>query len=105
MIPSLFSVSYAGLWGQHPLDLPNFLRKAASLGYPAVEWRRAGFWYSILHPDDLDWVRKTSSTELAAGRDHVLEYRLVKRDESIVWVRESVVVDPNWRVGVPSRAR
>jgi len=37
MIPLLFSVSYAGLWGQHTLDLPAFLRKAAALGYPAVE--------------------------------------------------------------------
>lgn len=37
MTPVLFSVSYAGLWGQHRLDLPDFLRKAAQLGYPAVE--------------------------------------------------------------------
>src|SRR4051812_5888836 len=37
MIPVLFSVSYAGLWGQHRLDLPAFFRKAAALGYPAVE--------------------------------------------------------------------
>jgi sugar phosphate isomerase/epimerase len=37
MIPTLFSVSYAGLWGQARLDLPAFIRKAASLGYKAVE--------------------------------------------------------------------
>jgi sugar phosphate isomerase/epimerase len=37
MIPALFSVSYAGSWGQHRLDLHAFLRKAAELGYPAVE--------------------------------------------------------------------
>ena len=37
MIPTLFSVSYAGYWGQHTLDLPAFLRKAAALGYRAVE--------------------------------------------------------------------
>ena len=37
MIPTLFSVSYAGLWGQHRLDLPSFLRKAGQLGYRAVE--------------------------------------------------------------------
>jgi sugar phosphate isomerase/epimerase len=33
----MFSVSYAGLWGQQMLDLPTFVRKAAELGYPAVE--------------------------------------------------------------------
>jgi sugar phosphate isomerase/epimerase len=37
MTPTLFSVSYAGTWGQHRLDIPGFLRKAASLGYAAVE--------------------------------------------------------------------
>jgi sugar phosphate isomerase/epimerase len=37
MTPVLFSVSYAGFWGQHRLDLPAFFHKAAALGYPAIE--------------------------------------------------------------------
>ena len=37
MIPTLFSVSYAGLWGQHALDLLSFISRAARLGYSAVE--------------------------------------------------------------------
>lgn len=32
----LFSVSYAGLWGQHKLDLCGFIAKAAELGYESV---------------------------------------------------------------------
>lgn len=36
MKTSLFSVSYAGLWGQASLDAPAFVAKAASLGYDAV---------------------------------------------------------------------
>jgi sugar phosphate isomerase/epimerase len=32
----LFSVSYAGLWGQHRLDTVNFIAKAAELGYSSV---------------------------------------------------------------------
>jgi sugar phosphate isomerase/epimerase len=36
MQTSLFSVSYAGLWGQATLDLPSFVRHAAELGYEAV---------------------------------------------------------------------
>jgi sugar phosphate isomerase/epimerase len=36
MTPCLFSVSYAGYWGQAALDLPAFIRRAADLGYPAV---------------------------------------------------------------------
>jgi sugar phosphate isomerase/epimerase len=37
VIPTLFSVSYAGYWGQHRLNVSEFLRKAAALGYAAVE--------------------------------------------------------------------
>lgn len=33
---SLFSVSYAGFWGQHVLGLPAIIAKAAELGYDAV---------------------------------------------------------------------
>ncbi|MCA9073499.1 MAG: sugar phosphate isomerase/epimerase [Planctomycetaceae bacterium] len=33
---SLFSVSYAGYWGQQSLDLPAFIAKAGELGYDAV---------------------------------------------------------------------
>lgn len=74
------------------------------LGYPAADWRRAGFWYSILHPDDLEWARKASATSQASSKDHVLEYRLVRRDGSIVWVRELVVVDPDRHAGGTSRS-
>src|SRR5262249_15237589 len=37
MTPMLFSVSYAGAWGQHKLELIPFLERAAALEYPAVE--------------------------------------------------------------------
>lgn len=33
---SLFSVSYAGLWGQHSLSTTDFITKAATLGYDSV---------------------------------------------------------------------
>ncbi|REK19213.1 MAG: sugar phosphate isomerase/epimerase [Planctomycetota bacterium] len=33
---SLFSISYAGLWGQAQLGVVDFVAKAAELGYPAV---------------------------------------------------------------------
>ncbi|MEX2580271.1 MAG: sugar phosphate isomerase/epimerase family protein [Verrucomicrobiales bacterium] len=36
MTPSLFSISYAGLWGQSTLDLADFVRHAAALGFPSV---------------------------------------------------------------------
>ena len=36
MTPVLFSVSYAGYWGQARLEAPQFIAKAAELGYDAV---------------------------------------------------------------------
>lgn len=53
MIPALFSVSYAGYWGQHRLNVPAFLQKAAALGYPAVELGGKRPHLSVLdYPDD-----------------------------------------------------
>lgn len=37
MKPVLFSVSYAGFWGQQSLELPEFIARAAQLGYAGVE--------------------------------------------------------------------
>src|ERR1043165_8261094 len=36
MTPCLFSISYAGLWGQASLSLPEFIQRAAALGFPSV---------------------------------------------------------------------
>lgn len=36
MTPGLFSVSYAGLWGQAALSLGEFITRAGNLGFPAV---------------------------------------------------------------------
>ena len=36
MKPSLFSVSYAGFWGQAALDLPGFIARAGRLGFSSV---------------------------------------------------------------------
>ncbi len=36
MKPALFSVSYAGLWGQAALTVPEFIARAGRLGYPGV---------------------------------------------------------------------
>ncbi len=33
---SLFSVSYAGFWGQESLTIPEFVERAAQLGFPSV---------------------------------------------------------------------
>ena len=36
MVPTLFSISYAGLWGQASLDLPTFIARAGRVGFASV---------------------------------------------------------------------
>jgi sugar phosphate isomerase/epimerase len=63
MIPTLFSVSYAGLWGQHRLGVVPFLEKAASLGYRAVELMGKRPHVSVLDAtdDDLCEIRRAAA--------------------------------------------
>jgi sugar phosphate isomerase/epimerase len=64
----LFSVSYAGLWGQAQLGLEEFIDKAAELGYPAVELMA-----KRPHLSPLDWpsrrLRRLRRRAEAAGVD------------------------------------
>lgn len=64
MIPTLFSVSYAGLWGQHQLDLKSFLSKAGQLGYRAVELMGKRPHLSVVDTQrrDLDDIRRAAET-------------------------------------------
>ncbi|WP_157605099.1 sugar phosphate isomerase/epimerase family protein [Schlesneria paludicola] len=48
----LFSVSYAGFWGQASLDLPQFIRRAAQLGYSNVMLAGKRPQLSILDTDE-----------------------------------------------------
>ncbi|MEG1042307.1 MAG: EAL domain-containing protein [Pseudomonas sp.] len=60
------------------------------LGYPQSEWLRPGFWRSIIHPDDALWAQAFCDSETAAGRDHSLEYRVIRADGRSLWVRDIV---------------
>jgi sugar phosphate isomerase/epimerase len=64
---SLFSISYAGLWGQARLELPSFIAKAAELGYSSV--MLAG---KRPHLSPLD----ASDEQLAALRATLAEHRV-----------------------------
>jgi sugar phosphate isomerase/epimerase len=84
MTPTLFSVSYAGSWGQHRLSVEEFLRKAGALGYPAVELAGKRPHLSMLDyktPESVASIRKAAQlagveiatiagyTDFTAGRE------------------------------------
>lgn len=62
MTPVLFSVSYAGYWGQHKLELIPYLEKAAALGYPAVEIACKRPHLSVLDYPDEESVREVRAS-------------------------------------------
>jgi sugar phosphate isomerase/epimerase len=68
MTPVLFSVSYAGLWGQHRLNVEEFVTKAAELGYPAVELMGKRPHLSVLDVADAEADRIRRTAEAAGVR-------------------------------------
>ena len=68
------------------------------LGYPAERWlRNRNFWKNHLHPKDREWVLKFRSQAVATKKDCVLEYRMIRADRRIVWLRDSMSVSQDTR--------
>jgi PAS domain S-box-containing protein len=74
------------------------------LGYRVAEWTAGDIWRTLIHPDDYDQVMQEFSASAASGRDLVLEYRAVRSDGGVVWLRDfvRVLVDAGRR---PTRLR
>jgi diguanylate cyclase (GGDEF)-like protein/PAS domain S-box-containing protein len=60
------------------------------LGYPVHQWRRPGFWRSIVHPADLEHAERYCDQQTALGNDHSLDYRVISADGRVLWVRDIV---------------
>ena len=61
-------------------------RAVAMFGYPTEAWADPGFFASVLHPDDRDWV--IAENELPPAEDNsvwVSEYRVITADGRTVW--------------------
>jgi diguanylate cyclase (GGDEF)-like protein/PAS domain S-box-containing protein len=63
------------------------------LGYTPEEWLADDdLWTKLVHPDDRDEVARIGDTTRVAGGTFSAEYRMVRRDGRIVWIRESSVL-------------
>lgn len=62
-------------------------------GYPQEKFEDWQFWPStVIHPDDRSFAAGQAA-RLAAGQDGEIEYRLVRADGKIIWVRDSARVE------------
>lgn len=64
----------------------------AMFGYSVEQWLSDGFWQSVIHPDDRAATIETCMVATRKGEDHDFEYRLVKADGQVCWVRDVVSV-------------
>ena len=65
----------------------------AILGFTAEEWRAdPELWIRQIHPDDRDRVLAVSARADRTGEPFAVEYRHVKKDGSVVWIRDEAVV-------------
>ncbi len=61
----------------------------AMLGYTVEEWRsNPSLFVRCLHPEDRDRVLEAHATTHATGEPLRIEYRLIARDDRVVWVHD-----------------
>lgn len=64
------------------------------LGYPLERWlNEDGFFWTMLHPDDLERVKRGEHTVMASGDTHVVEYRLFDAHGRVHWMRDQLSVE------------
>ena len=63
------------------------------LGYAPEEWTTLEWWLEIIHPEDKTWVPTYCADLTSRGEEHSMEYRLLAKDGSFVWVNDLVTVE------------
>ena len=62
-------------------------------GYQASKFKDDWlFWQSIIHSDDRE-IASSQLDQFAKGQNSEVEYRLIKADNNIIWVRDSGQVE------------
>ncbi|MDB6149785.1 MAG: putative Sensor histidine kinase [Chthoniobacter sp.] len=64
------------------------------LGLSTDEWLEPGFWDRRVHPEDREWVSIVRGEAIHKGQSFECEYRMIRKDEQVVWTREIVSLLP-----------
>src|SRR3990172_3958424 len=76
------------------------------LGFTVDEWMSdPQLWIRQIHPDDRDRVIEASERSDRSGQPLAIEYRNVKKDGKVVWVRDEAIVVERDADGRPSLAQ
>jgi len=72
------------------------------LGYPVQEWKDFESWKQMIHPEDREYNANYCTTCTLDGKDHFMEYRMLKKDGGVIWVLDIVTLGKN-SVGKPEK--
>ena len=73
------------------------------LGYPLDQWYEEDFWTSTILPEDREFAINFCETSSKTLSDFEFQYRMVKADGDVIWLRDIVNVDIE--DGVPQTLR
>lgn len=66
------------------------------LGYTPSEWLSDDeFWKKHIHPDDRDEAVNFCKLQTKKAQNHIFDYRMIKADGSIIWIKDVVSVITN----------
>jgi PAS domain S-box-containing protein len=90
-VPAIVYIADAGQTGRWHYVSPQIEQ---ILGYTPAAWcADPELWVDRLHPDDRDWVLARETDLTGADPDSpALEYRLLHRDGTVVWIRDDAVL-------------
>lgn len=63
------------------------------LGFPPEKWTNLQFWIDHLHPEDQEWASRYCAECTEHGENHIFEYRFVKKNGDVIWIRDVVNVE------------
>ena len=62
------------------------------LGYELSEWKGLDSWISMIHEEDREKTASFCATEIEKGKNHFMEYRMLKKNGDVIWVFDSVSI-------------
>jgi PAS domain S-box-containing protein len=90
MMPACVYTEAIGGLGQITYISPQI---EAFTGYTPDSWyNRENFWNVIIHPDDRSFVMALDDKTELSGESFLAEYRVITRDERVVWLRDDAVL-------------
>ena len=54
------------------------------------EWQKPAFMESIMHPEDKPAIMEKIYNNLTVGNNFSLEYRIIKKDGSYMWINDNI---------------